>query len=139
MELMLFFFFFCLRHGRQRDWCGASAVSQRVSVRKRLRGEDHLELYLRLVAPARLHVSVPGYWSIRFRYIKWGNRTAPALRAHRTDANPLHAATQLGPQRDHPRSRAWQLAEVAVRYRRLCSRALTLGGSHGRWRRRPRR
>ena len=42
MELMLFFFFFCLRHGRQRDWCGASAVSQRVSVRKRLRGEDHL-------------------------------------------------------------------------------------------------
>lgn len=71
MELMLFFFFFCLRHGRQRDWCGASAVSQRVSVRKRLRGEDHLFAS----CPCK---AVQYMFSL---YIKWGNRTAPAARA----------------------------------------------------------
>ena len=43
MELMLFFFFFCLRHGRQRDWCGASAVSQaRFGEKSGSAGEDHL-------------------------------------------------------------------------------------------------
>ena len=88
MELMLFFFFFCLRHGRQRDWCGASAVSQRVSVRKRLRGEDHLFASCPCKAVSILY---PGMFSLYqmgqshgARAARASHRREPFARGHTT-------------------------------------------------------